>query len=272
MIKLDLHVHTTYSDASETIYQVLEKAKKKRLKYIAITDHDTCINLENKEELEFYYGIKIVTGIELTTNYKRVHILGLGLKKDKLKVVEKVAKNYQRLQIEAVALKANKLIEDGVNLTMSEIYSFAKNGWLTQNSIARAMISKNMVSSYEEADAKYFYKGSPYKAPVIAISIEEAIDLIKFANGVPVLAHPWFSRFSRELDEMEKEIQRIVSLGIEGIETYYGKNTKEQDKYIAMLAEKYNLFKTAGSDYHAQPKRDKLGMYLNDTEILKYIY
>ena len=49
---IDLHLHTKYSDGSDSVLELLEKAEKLKLEYISITDHDN-VNaykeLENKE-------------------------------------------------------------------------------------------------------------------------------------------------------------------------------------------------------------------------------
>ena len=39
---IDLHIHTTNSDGSDSVIDVLKKAEKLGLTHISITDHDTC--------------------------------------------------------------------------------------------------------------------------------------------------------------------------------------------------------------------------------------
>lgn len=39
---IDLHIHTTYSDGTDSVKEVLTKAEKLGLKAIAITDHENC--------------------------------------------------------------------------------------------------------------------------------------------------------------------------------------------------------------------------------------
>ena len=38
---IDLHMHTTYSDGTESCETVLKKCQEKNLNYISITDHNT---------------------------------------------------------------------------------------------------------------------------------------------------------------------------------------------------------------------------------------
>lgn len=39
---IDLHIHTTYSDGTDSVKEVLEKAQAIGLNCISITDHDRC--------------------------------------------------------------------------------------------------------------------------------------------------------------------------------------------------------------------------------------
>ena len=39
---IDLHMHTTNSDGTDTTLEVIDKCEKLKLEYISITDHDTC--------------------------------------------------------------------------------------------------------------------------------------------------------------------------------------------------------------------------------------
>lgn len=79
---IDLHSHTTYSDGSYNVLELLSEAQKNKLSLISITDHNTIQahcelldpNIRNKIAGE------IITGIEITTTYKgeTIEILGYG--------------------------------------------------------------------------------------------------------------------------------------------------------------------------------------------------
>jgi predicted metal-dependent phosphoesterase TrpH len=76
MLKIDLHVHTRYSDARSSVVDVLDMAKKKGLDGIAITDHHTMHGvLDAKAQVDDFI---IVPGIEITT--RDGHLLGIGLR------------------------------------------------------------------------------------------------------------------------------------------------------------------------------------------------
>ena len=48
---IDLHMHTTYSDGTESCTTVLKKCQEKNLNYISITDHNTALTYEKMEKI-----------------------------------------------------------------------------------------------------------------------------------------------------------------------------------------------------------------------------
>jgi len=76
-LKIDLHIHTTYSDGNGTIDDMLSRARKKRLDGIAITDHD--IMAGAFEACRKAKNLIVIPGCEVCT--KDGHILALGIEK-----------------------------------------------------------------------------------------------------------------------------------------------------------------------------------------------
>ncbi len=64
---IDLHIHTTYSDGSDSPIEILKQAEKLKLKYISITDHDNCNAYKELQKIDVkkYYSGIIVPGIEI---------------------------------------------------------------------------------------------------------------------------------------------------------------------------------------------------------------
>lgn len=74
-LKLDLHVHTCYSnDATTTLREVVLYAKKRGLDGVAITDHNA---VEGALKLAQKSNLLVVPGVEVTT--QRGHVLALNV-------------------------------------------------------------------------------------------------------------------------------------------------------------------------------------------------
>lgn len=76
--KADLHIHSTHSDGTGKIPEILEYASTQTdLKVVAITDHNTIEGALFAKELEELYDIEVVVGEEVSST--EGHILGLFL-------------------------------------------------------------------------------------------------------------------------------------------------------------------------------------------------
>lgn len=81
---IDLHIHSTNSDGTDSVQEILQKAQKLNLDYISITDHDTCDGYKELEKIDIpkYYSGKVIPGIEIKCGYKKHLIELLGYKID----------------------------------------------------------------------------------------------------------------------------------------------------------------------------------------------
>ncbi len=81
LIKGDLHIHTNWSDGNNSIEEMVEKANQLGYKYISITDHSLVnkgriemnpqkflMQLEKISEIQRFYEIRIIKGIEVDVN------------------------------------------------------------------------------------------------------------------------------------------------------------------------------------------------------------
>ena len=75
----DLHCHTTLSDGSLGIEDIIVQAKRTGVDFISITDHDTMSSISRAKVLGERYGIQTIPGVELSawdkTRNRKVHIL-----------------------------------------------------------------------------------------------------------------------------------------------------------------------------------------------------
>ena len=76
--------------------------------------------------------------------------------------------------------------------------------------------------------------------PMEFMSLSDAIELIRAAGGVPILAHP-----GNNVKEDEELLHGIVQAGIIGMEVYSSYHSPAANSIYSRQAEKYNLIKTS---------------------------
>ena len=79
MKKIDLHVHSTYSDGTFSPAELVKEAVKNDISAFALTDHDTTDGIDEAIDAGGKAGIEVIPGIEISTSYKdkEIHIVGL---------------------------------------------------------------------------------------------------------------------------------------------------------------------------------------------------
>jgi len=271
---VDLHLHTTYSDGSFTPEELILKAKKLNYSAIAVTDHDTVAGLEEAIQLGKKYDLETVPGIEFNTSYKNndIHILGYYINKKSKKLLSLLnkIKKERKERIE----KMIKLLDKEYNfkITMQEIKNISSNNIIGRGHIARLLTEKNYVDTWEEVFDKYIGRGEPGYVDRNKISPFEAIDIIKQANGIPVIAHPG-------LIGNQQIIDQLINYGVTGIEVFYPEHNKRMTDKYKNIADKNELLITGGSDCHGPKNKEgiKLGKikldycYLNELKKFKTI-
>ncbi|MGM0681872.1 MAG: PHP domain-containing protein, partial [Thermodesulfobacteriota bacterium] len=63
---IDLHVHTSFSDGTDTPSATVLKASNCGLAAIAITDHDTVAGVKEGVEQGIKSGVEVIPGVELS--------------------------------------------------------------------------------------------------------------------------------------------------------------------------------------------------------------
>ena len=245
---VDLHSHTTASDGTYEPEENVKRAKEKELKALGITDHDTVAGVAAAIEASHRWNVEVVPGIEISTvdQNQDIHVLGYYINyKDKqfLSRLEELRATRDRRN----EMLVHNLRALGIDITLEEVAARRKmdEGNLGRPHIAEVLMAKGIVSSMEEAFEQYLGKtGKAYANPP-RIGPEDAIDWIKQAGGVPVLAHPG-------LYGDDKLVLRLIEYGLEGIEAFHTDHTKEQEDYYADLAKRFGLICTAGSDFHGE--------------------
>jgi len=251
----DLHVHTSESDGTLALAQLVKQSVAGGLSAIAITDHDTLSALPAAMAAARGLDLEIVPGIELTSQYEKqeIHILGYFIDCRNEALLDKL-KLIQLNRLERVHRIVNNLKEEGVDLEPEDVFDISGRSTVGRMHIAKALVKKGWVSTPAEAFRKYIGDKSPAYVSGFDLSPSGAIGLIRGAGGVAVLAHPYILHN----DEL---IREFAGYGLQGLEVYYPEHSQSMVNFYLELARELNLLVTGGSDFHGSVKPDvKLGM------------
>lgn len=265
---IDLHMHTTYSDGTESCETILKKCEEKNLEYISITDHNTALayeELKNKDISKFYTG-KIIPGIELNTKILNIpiEILGYGIDYN---IMNKLVKDVYIPSSERNFIEVKRLYKKCLNYGILlndnclDYYSpmmFASTFF--HNEIIKNEENKKLLSKESWNSSKIFYREymSNPKTPLyvemddFVPDFETASNLVKKSGGLIFIPHIYEYK-----DNSNAILNYILEHHkIDGIECYYTTFTKDQHHNILNICKENNLFVSGGSDFHGKIKPD----------------
>lgn len=256
-MRIDLHTHSVVSDGTDTPTRLVLKAQEEGLDVIALTDHDTFDGIPEAVEAGKRIGVKVIPGIEMSTqvNGHSVHLLGYGCDPFDRPLVTELAK-IRVARTGRLKAFADKLTELGMPLTVDDIIAAAgASPSVGRPHVADAMVAKGYVKDRDEAFEKWLRDDRPGYVPRYATELGEAIDLIHNAHGVAILAHPWGRGGDRVLNALV--IERLVKEhGLEGIEVDHPDHDEKTRELLFAFGGRMGLLRTGSSDYHGTGKRN----------------
>lgn len=265
---IDLHMHTTYSDGTESCETILRKCQEKNLDYISITDHNTSLayeELENKDIQQFYTG-KIIPGIELNTKILNIpiEILGYGIDYKKMnELVKDIYIPVEKRNLIEVKRLYNKCINYGIILEKNCLENYNCNTFASvffHNEITKNEKNKKLISPEAWNSSKIFYRQymSDPKTPLyvemddFVPDFTTASNLVRQCGGLVFIPHI----FEYKDNSMMILNYILENHKIDGIECYYTTFTNEQHSIILEICKKHDLFISGGCDFHGTIKPD----------------
>ncbi len=242
---VDLHIHTTFSDGSYSVKEVIEAAAARGLKAISITDHDCTDAYPLASELGESVGIEVIPGVELSSEIQGtdIHILGYYVDVNHPAFIKKLREMKDARYVRAEKIVAN-LNKQGIDLRFETVLSIAGVGAIGRPHIAAAMLKEELVYSFREAFDKYIGYGSLAYVEKLKMSPREVFDLIKQAGGIPVLAHPGVTK-------VDERIPEFIRDGLLGIEVFHTEHPAAAERHYMKTCKKHHLAYTGGSDFHS---------------------
>jgi len=247
----DLHLHTTASDGTQGIHELITRAGTFGLSIIAITDHDTIADVLT-DRVARINGIEVITGVEIKVDFDGVPGELLGY------FVAPATPSLQELflfmrhsRVERMAQMVERCRQHmGLEISPTEVSALA-TGSIGRPHLARLLVEKGVVPSLREAFNRLIGKGSPCYIPLARPDFREAIQAVHTAGGVVSIAHPCLM----DIEDWERFLSTMRSEGVDGIEVFYPYELAHgglalSPSGLTTLAKKHNFLLTGGSDDH----------------------
>jgi len=267
---VDLHIHTTASDGATSPVKIVDEAKSAGLTTISLTDHESIAGMDLIHDLAAQQGLNVIPGIEFLTCFqgKEIHLLGYCFDQgnnDFRSFVKEIRQKRNRTSLQIV----DNLERLGFKLDKEQFYRVADaGGTIGKNHIIMALFKAGYLKTKEQAiDTLRRYLSQNGLAYVVFTGnpFAEAVELIREANGVPVLAHPGLIRD----DKTVIDLLNAAPVGLEVYYYYFGTNRNHLIIHYERMAAERGLVVTGGSDYHGSYTPDvKLGSTMVPDEVL----
>ena len=250
---IDLHTHSIYTDGTSTTAELVELAVQNGLQGLALTDHDTVEGVSEVQRLGAQAGITVLTGVEISTTLRQytLHILGYGINPVDPELHQWLLPLQTGREKRNLAIVA-KLQGLGIGITAEEIHKISCCGQTGRPHIARLLVEKGVVESFEAAFRQYLGRNKPAWERRFSYSAVETIDMIHRVGGLAVLAHP--GQLDPEMRAQSLLIRELALRGLDGLELYYPSHTRRMKKRLKAVAAEHNLLITGGSDFHGDTR------------------
>ena len=260
MNKIDLHMHSTVSDGTDTPEALLGRVREAGVELFALTDHDAIMGCGRIRRALGPGDPKFLNGVEFSCrdDQGKYHILGYGYDPESPAIGRVVALGHE-LRMKKVTARLDFIrTAFGFEFPKEELRKLLALDNPGKPHIGNLMVKYGYAESKEQAIREYIDQlkiRSEYVRP------EAAIEGILQAGGIPVLAHPPFGSGGELImgDDMDRRLRRLIDFGLRGLEGFYSGFSPMLQSETLSFAEKYGLYVTAGSDYHGKNKMIAIG-------------
>lgn len=252
---IDLHTHSCLSDGSLTPVELLTAARDAGIGILALTDHNATADLSPLQAA--FPELTLIQGAEITCRYldQELHVVALGIDPENAQL-RAVLRNNQPDRRPYLSAILEKLRALGIDVgTYDELQAANPNSrHFGRMQIAKEMQRRGYVATADEAFDVYMgahgqrlaYVANPLKY----VTLEEAVEAILDAGGVPVLAHLYYYLLDVEGERALVRRFRELAGDKAAMEVHYAAYTPEQRESLAAIADEFGLMHSCASDFH----------------------
>ncbi len=268
---IDLHTHSTASDGTEEPALVVARAAQAGLDVVALTDHDTTLGWAEAGEAAAALGIALVPGIEVSCarRGRSIHLLAY-LPDPEHRVLAAELERARESRDTRLDRMVERMAADGIPLTVEAVRAeVAEGATAGRPHIADALVTAGVVRHRDEAFATWLGNDSRYYVGHYAPDPVAAVEIVRAAGGVPVLAHPWSGTRGRVVPD--GLIEEMTRAGLAGLEVHHRDHDEDAVRHLTRLAHDLGLLVTGSSDYHGAGKLNRLGEHTTSVEVFSTI-
>jgi predicted metal-dependent phosphoesterase TrpH len=250
MLNVDLHCHSYISDGVLAPAAVAARAKKKGVDVWALTDHDELDGIPEAREAAAQFGLKFVSGVEISITWagETVHIVGLRVDETNETLIKGLHSTRSGRERRAHEI-ARELAAVGIPNAFEGALKYVGNpDLISRTHFARYILELGMCQDVSEVFRNYLSEGKPGYVPHRWATLKDAVSWIQAAGGVAVVAHP--GRYSFSDLAFDSFFNEFKQLGGKAIEVVTGSHTPDQYDYFAKVAKNYGFLASRGSDFH----------------------
>lgn len=269
-MRIDLHTHSTVSDGTATPADVVKVAAAAGLDVIALTDHDSGTGW-NQAAAALPAGLTLVPGAELSCQWINggqrvgIHMLAYLFDPNSPALTAEMTRVREGLPDRAKAI-VDLLRADGDDITWDEVREIAAGDTVGRPHIAQALVNRGRIGSVDEA-FQDDWLGERYYMPKPAIDVFAALQLVRGAGGVAILAHP--CRKDRVVPD--DVVAQLAREGLFGLEADHPEHDDRARHRVRALAAELDLVVTGSSDFHGANKNVQVGANTTDPRVYEQI-
>ncbi|WP_158542509.1 PHP domain-containing protein [Lujinxingia litoralis] len=248
---LEIHSHSTVSDGTYGVEEMVALMVEHRVRHWALTDHDTTAGVLPAARACAGSGVSLISGIEISAQSqdRSIHVLGYGFDPEEAALAS-YGERMERARDERMAEMVERVRGLGLEVSFEDVRLQSQHGNMGRPHLARALHARGYVETPQEAFDRWLHTDGPGYVPMAYLSVDDAIDLIRGAGGMVVLAHP--GRYTT----MVEHLDRWREMGLHALEVRHPSHDLATERRLVMLAQKHELNMTASNDWHGSHPTD----------------
>ena len=143
---------------------------------------------------------------------------------------------------------ARRLAKVGIEGALAGAQRFAKGDIIGRTHFARFLVDVGHSQNLKQVFKKYLVRNKPGYVPGEWAELEQAVNWIREADGIAVVAHP--ARYQLSASRLRHLLSAFRDCGGVGIEVVSGSHSTSDIQRFTDLADYFGLYASRGSDYH----------------------